>query len=182
MEVRLPPGRVLTWEDLQTIPDDEHHHYELFEGALLVSPSPDARHQTCVLELAVLLRAAVPPDLQVFIAPFDFVPRPGYALQPDLMVVRRSELERQRVVHPPVLAVEVVSASSRSTDRSLKRLVYEEHGVENYWILDPAVPSLTALRLTGDSYRQLAEVRAEEPYEAQHPFAVTVVPARLLDA
>lgn len=115
MEVRLPPGRLFTWEDLQSIPDDEHHHYELFEGALLVSPSPDARH-------------------------------------------------------------------SRSTDRSLERLVYEEHGVENHWILDPAVPSLTALRLMGASYRQLAEVRAEEPYEAQHPFAVTVVPARLLDA
>ena len=179
-EAHFPSDRPLTWEDLQSIPDDQHWAYELVEGTLLVSPSPGSRHQTCVLELAVLLRAACPADLQVFISPFDYVPRAGYCLQPDVMVVERATVEPLRVTAPPRLAVEILSPSSRLTDRSLKRLVYEEHGVPAYWIVDPSGPSLLALELEGERYVERAPVVGPERFAAEVPFPVEVVPARLV--
>ena len=71
-EVHFPVDRPLTWEDLQTIPADRYHHYEIVDGALVVSPSPGAGHQTCAFAVARLLHAAAPADLRVLPAPFDF--------------------------------------------------------------------------------------------------------------
>lgn len=79
-ERNFPSDRPLSWEDLQGIPDDRSAGDEIVEGTLIVSPSPDSRHQSCVLSLATLLEAACPTDLNVFVAPYDYVPRPGYSL------------------------------------------------------------------------------------------------------
>ena len=58
----LPRGRDLTREDLDALPEDGWRH-ELVDGALVMTPSPSARHQIAAFELAVQLRAACPPDL-----------------------------------------------------------------------------------------------------------------------
>lgn len=50
-----------------------------------------------------------------------------------------------------------------------------------YWIVDPVVPSLTALRLEARAYVEEASVPGEEAFTASSPFPVTLVPARLLD-
>lgn len=175
------PARPLTWEDLQVVPDDRYWAYELVEGNLLVAPAPSARHQSCVLSLGVLLRTACPPELKALVAPFDYTPRPGYVLQPDVLVARRSDVLEQRVVAPPVLAVEVLSPSSRTIDRSLKRLVYQETGVEHYWVVDPEAPSVEAWVLRDGAYVAAGTARGDERLHADAPFAVDVVPSDLLD-
>ena len=50
-----------------------------------------------------------------------------------------------------------------------------------YWLVDPDGPSLTVLRLAGGLYVEEAVVAGEEPYHADFPFPVTVVPARLFE-
>lgn len=177
----LLPARELTWEDLQTVPDDSYWAYELVEGKLIVSPAPSSRHQSCVGSLYTLLRAACPPDLKAFVAPFDYTPRPGYVLQPDVLVARRTEVQEQRLVAPPVLVVEVLSRSSRSTDRSLKRFVYEETGVAHYWIVDPEAPSVTLLSLEGGVYVETGTVRGSDVLYVASPVAVDLDPQALLD-
>ena len=67
--IGLPYGRTLTRADLQDLPEDDGHRYELIDGVLLVSPALRARHQAVVRNLHLLLRAACTPDLQVFLAP-----------------------------------------------------------------------------------------------------------------
>ncbi|MFC5999780.1 Uma2 family endonuclease [Quadrisphaera sp. GCM10027208] len=177
----FPSDRPLSWEDLQGIPDDRYAGHEIVEGKLIVSPVPDSRHQSCVGSLAALLKAACPPDLKVFLAPYDYVPRPGYSLQPDVLVARRSEVGAQRLEHPPVLVVEVTSASSRATDRSLKRLVYEEHGVPHYWLVDPDGPCIVALSLQAGQYVEVGSAIGSQEWRATEPFPVAVVPSELLD-
>lgn len=179
-EAHLPTDRLLTWEDLQSIPDTDHWAYELVEGELLVSPSPGLAHQAAVLGLAVVLRRGCPPEAIVVIAPFDYVPRPGYSLQPDVLVVDRAVVGSQRVTEPPLLAVEVLSPGSRVIDQSLKRLVYEEHGVPAYWIVDPQRPSLLVLELEDGRYVERAFVTGEQASDAAVPFPVHVVPAELV--
>jgi Uma2 family endonuclease len=180
-ERHFPSDRPLAWEDLQTIPDDQHWGVEIVSGQLLVSPSPGSQHQSCVGSLAVALKAACPPDLKVFVAPYDSAPRSGYSLQPDVLVARRSDVGRQRLERTPVLVIEVLSPSSRSMDRSLKRLVYEEHGVPHYWVVDPEAPSLLALALKGGRYVEAGFAAGAERWHAMEPFPVDVSPAELLD-
>jgi Uma2 family endonuclease len=180
MALPRPTEVGFTWEDLQTLPDDGNR-YELMDGVLTVVPAPDGRHQSCVLLLARLFLDARPRDLVVRIAPFDYTPEPGTSLEPAVLVARRSEMEEARLQATPVLVVEVGSPRTRRHDRGDKLLAYQEYGVPHYWLVDPSVPSLSALRLDGDHYVEVAMVTGEDAFHAAEPFPVTVVPARLLD-
>ena len=181
VETHFPVGRGLTWEDLQTIPDEDYWRYELVDGNLLVSPGPELIHQRVVRKMTMLLDAVCPTHLEVLPAPFDFTPQTGFVLQPDVMVLDPERSEPQRTHVAPLLAVEVLSPGTRTKDRVLKRAIYAEHGVPSYWIIDPVVPSLLVLELVGDVYKQVAEVRGEDTAALEQPFSVTVTPARLVD-
>ncbi len=139
-------GAPFTEDHLADRPDDGHR-YELVDGALLVTPAPGFRHQTCVLALGMLLRSARGDGHQVVIAPFDVRLSASTVLQPDVLVARTDDLTEARLEGAPVLAVEVLSGSTRLTDLGTKRLVFEEAGVPAYWLVDPDVPSLTVLHL-----------------------------------
>ncbi len=176
----LPWGRALTRDDLATMPDDGHR-YELIDGTLLVSPAPMLRHQLAVKRLLRLLDDASPAGLIALPAPFDVVLADRTVLQPDVLLARKADLKARDLPAPPVLAVEVLSPSSRSIDRILKYARYAEAGVEHYWIIDPDEPSLTAYRLRPDgSYEQVAHPIGDEPYEATEPVIVTVIPSALV--
>jgi Uma2 family endonuclease len=177
----LPLGVPLAVQDVWDIPDDGHR-YELIEGALIVTPAPGAAHQTCVLELAVLLRSAMSPEHLVLLAPLDWVAGPQTLLQPDVLVARRADVAAtgdKRLERPPLLVVEVASPSTQMVDRGLKRLAFEAAGVPVYWLVDPHEPSLTVLRLRDAFYVEEAVVRGDEPYTTTDPFEVTVIPAAL---
>jgi Uma2 family endonuclease len=107
----LPHDREWTVDDLETLPDDGLQ-YELFDRVLVVSPAPFKPHQRSLLGMAVLLRAACPPELEVFVAPLDFQPNRVRSFQPDVLVLRRDDGSDTKVFEPPVLAVEVLSKST----------------------------------------------------------------------
>ncbi len=180
--IRVLPEGAWTWDDLQAIPDEAHHHYELIEGQILMSPSRDLRHQDCVFNLGIALRAAAPPELKVVLSPFDFVPEPGTSLQPDVLVIRRDSAEEKRTVKPPVLAVEVLSPSSRTTDLTTKRALYARFGVDHYWIVDPAAPSIVALRLGGGEYADSGGSEGATEFVAAEPFVVRLTPTGLIES
>lgn len=176
----LPWGVPLTEDDLATMPDDGHR-YELLDGALLVTPSPNLGHQRCVGSIFLLLHGARRPEQTVLVAPFDVRLSHITVLEPDVLVARKKDLTPARLEGPPLLAVEVLSPSTRHIDRGTKRLAYEAAGVPAYWLVDPDVPSLTVLELEDGRYVERATVAGDEPFHATVPFPVTVVPARLLD-
>jgi Uma2 family endonuclease len=176
----LPRSRPLTYDDLATMPDDGHR-YEIIDGTLLVTPSPQLNHQLAVVSLVVLLREACPPDLVVLVAPFDVVLAPATVMQPDVLVARRAELTDRNLPAPPVLAVEVLSPSTRRIDLGTKRLAFEAAGVPSYWVIDPDEPSLSVFELEGAAYRQVTEVRGDDGWDAALPFAVRMVPRNLVD-
>lgn len=175
----LPWGAPLTEDDLATMPEDGHR-YELLDGVLLVTPAPNLRHQRCVMRLGTLLEGARQPGHEVLSAPFDVRLSRVTVLQPDLLVARRSDLTPARLEGPPILAVEVLSPSTRRIDGSLKRQAYEAAGVPTYWLVDPDVPCVTVLELEDGSYVERARVAGDEALHATVPFPVTVVPARLV--
>ena len=124
----MPRDHEWTVSDLAHTPDDGLR-YELVDGVLLVSPAPSNRHQIVVGELFALLRSACPPHVRVMLAPTDYQPTRRRSLQPDLLVARRSDVGDDPIGAPLVLAVEVLSPSTRSVDLLLKHGIYAESGV-----------------------------------------------------
>ncbi|GAA1638182.1 Uma2 family endonuclease [Georgenia ruanii] len=175
----LPRSRPLTRADLDAMPDDGHRH-ELVDGALVVTPAPRPRHQTAVLRLAVLLDRACPKDLQVFVAPLDVALAEDTVLEPDVLVAPRADLTERDLAAAPVLAVEVLSPSTRLIDLHLKRARYEAAGTPSYWVVDPDEPSLTAWELRDGGYFGVAHAIGHEVLETDAPVAVRFTPADLL--
>lgn len=172
----LPFARPLTRADLETMPDDGHR-YELIDGMLLVSPAPRFRHQECVGNLYVLLRAACPDGLTVVLAPFAVGLAEDTEVQPDLIVAPRQDFTDKDLPVPPLLAVEVLSPSSRRVDELLKRDRYQSAGIALYWLVDPVEPAVTVLELRDGMYEEVAVVRAGEEREVTQPFPVRLAPA-----
>ena len=114
--------------------------YELVDGELLVTPSPNALHQEAVSRLwkaldEYLMRARVG---RAYMSPFDVELERGTVLQPDVFVVPLRESRRLLTEMPArelLVAAEVLSPSSSRHDRVTKRHSYQAH-VSEYWIVD----------------------------------------------
>ena len=120
---------------------DARVRYEVIRGELFVTPAPGLRHQEAVLELALRLREYVDRYAigRVVIAPFEVELTEDSAVQPDVLVIladRARLLTPKRLMGAPSLAVEVISYTSKRTDRLQKRRLYQEEGVPEYWIVD----------------------------------------------
>lgn len=177
-------GRPFTRADLESTPDDGRR-YELIDGVLIVSAAPGRVHQRVALRLGSLLDRLCPPDLEVLPAPFGIVFADDTEIQPDLLVARRADLTDANLPVPPVLAVEIMSKSSRMIDSHVKRERFERAGTPAFWLIDPvarpAEARLVAWELGPDrQYRQIAKVLGDEPFTANLPFPVTIAPADLV--
>ena len=174
-------GSPFSVADLESMPDDGRR-YELIDGELLVTPAPSWAHQEVGLALAIMLRSACPRDLRVLVAPFAVRPDIHNELQPDVLVARYSDLTLKDLPVAPVLAVEVISPSSRLTDASLKKAAYARLGAQSFWLVDPDPdqPSLMVFELDGAEYREVAHVEGGEAFDGERPFPVRVVPAELV--
>ena len=176
--VTVLPARPFTRADLDAMPDDGHR-YELIDGVLVVTPSPTYQHQVVLRGLFVRLNASCPPELDVLFAPFDVALTDDTVVQPDLLVARRDDFTSRDLPVAPLLAVEILSPSTRRFDLLTKRSRYEEAGTASYWVVDPDDLTLTAWDLVDGAYVEVAHVTGEDEWTAALPFPVTVSPAGL---
>jgi Uma2 family endonuclease len=172
--------RMLTVADMENTPDDEFR-YELDDGVLLVIPAPSHLHQLAVTRLTILLSAACPADLTVFLGVGVNISKFQHRV-PDVAVVRNGSLETVFQETPPELVVEVASPRTRLYDRNRKKDIYEGFGIPAYWIVEPDMdrPELIAFELREGVYKQTAHVAGSEEHHAEIPFPVTVTPFQLV--
>jgi Uma2 family endonuclease len=177
-----PAGQLFTVDELARMPDDGRR-YELLDGVLIVSPRPRLLHQEVAFQLALQLNGACPGDLRV-------LPEPAVQLtqitefDPDIVVIRRELLRQAKVTEPPLLIVEVRSPSTALIDLNRKKAAYEAFGVPSYWIVDPDPdrPELTVFELgSSGRYEEGIRVQGANPFRASKPFAVDIIPARLVE-
>lgn len=169
----------LTYADLEALPDD-HIRHELIDGELFVSASPSLVHQRVVMALYHLLLPLVPEGHELFNVDIDWYVDDRNVYVPDLIVAPRDHFTERNLPRPPVLAVEVLSPSTRSVDLVRKRAAYERAGLAHYWIVDPMLPALTVLERVGGRLVEVAAAKGDEALAVERPFPVTVVPALLL--
>jgi Uma2 family endonuclease len=171
--------RPQTYDDLREMPDDRQR-YEIINGELIVAPAPTSGHQRVLAQLYRQLDDHVHEtgEGEVFFAPFDVKLGRFDIAEPDIVFLAAS---RPRVPdsdnaigYPPDLVVEVLSPSSRSTDRVKKMALYARSGVREYWIVDPERRTLVVNALDGEDYRAVES-------NAQGWVASRVFPGRLVD-
>jgi Uma2 family endonuclease len=161
----MPHGleRNLSYSDLLATPNDGKR-YELIRGNLFVNPSPTTIHQRITRKLARRLEDYFHARSlgEVFGLPVDVILTPHDVFVPDIIVVAEAaHISKRGVERPPLLAVEVLSPSTRRADRGLKRDRYAELGIHHYWIVDPYRHRLECFHLEGDVYRVRIEVEGD---------------------
>lgn len=177
--IGLPRGRALTREDLDALPDDGHR-YELIDGVLVVSPAPRTVHQRALRELLYVVQAACPDGLEIFFAPFDVVLGDDTVMQPDLVVARTEDVTERDLPTAPVLAVEVLSPSTRAYDLLLKKDRLQRAECPSYWVLDPEIPAIATWSLVDGVYVDSGTAVGHDALEIDHPFRLTIVPGDLV--
>lgn len=160
-------GVKLTWEDLQQFPEDGKLH-ELIDGEHIVTAAPNLRHQIICGNLFAAIRShlQVQPTGLVVFAPMDVILSSYDVLEPDLLYIshpRRAALEPSSWIKgAPELVVEIGSPSTRKRDETVKRRLYEQFGVEEYWVVDPDLDSIKVYRQEDGRYVRVAELTSEQ--------------------
>jgi len=153
---------ILTYDDYAALPDDGRR-YELYEGELVMTPSPRTRHQQIIGNLHVSLTEHVRGNGLglVLLSPIDVILSRITVVQPDLVYIERARLgivTERAIEGAPTLAVEVLSPSSDARDRGAKRDLYARYGVPYYWIVDPVALTVEALALEDGAYRAVGRL------------------------
>jgi len=117
------------------------NRYEVLDGELFVTPVPTWDHQDVVTSLIMAIKPYVKENRLgwAMVSPADITFSPRRLVQPDLFVVpwrAEGKPSAWTEVKSLLLAVEVLSPSTAHADRLRKRLIYQDEGVPEYWILD----------------------------------------------
>jgi Uma2 family endonuclease len=148
------PDHLLSSDDWYALDREPYLHYELSDGVLVMTPRPAPRHQYVVKRVADALEDQLPSAL-VPLIDVEVPIRRGPAAThraPDVVVVPRAVLALDSPLVDPaevLLAVEVVSPGSVSTDRILKVQEYASVGIPAYLIIDLMRHELIAHELKG---------------------------------
>jgi len=91
---------------------------------------------------------------EVFNAPIDMILGRHDFAQPDILVVTDpGQVSGRGIEGAPLLAVEVLSPSTRRHDREVKMRRYAALGIPHCLLVDPEARSIACYRLEGGAYR-----------------------------
>ena len=152
----------LTYDDFVRLPDDGKR-YEIIDGELYVNAAPVPQHQRIVRKLLVRLDRYFEEHGggEAFPSPIDVRFDDHNVVEPDIIVIKS---ERASIVGPknvqgaPHLIVEVLSDGSRRVDEIKKRKLYEQFGVDEYWIVDGELELVKIYRRTASGFERVAEI------------------------
>ena len=149
-------SRRWTFDELAAELPETNLPTELWDGELIMPPAPSFFHQDIVGHFYKLLDGWVRRHRlgKVGIAPIDMVLTPHRTTQPDVVFISKERLRIiKRAIHGAAdLVVEVISPDSRRRDRIDKRDLYEQHGVREYWLIDPEASTVEVLYLESGEY------------------------------
>jgi Uma2 family endonuclease len=177
-EGQEPAEQLFTIDDLDALENNgDARRFEIIDGSLRVSPPPYYQHSLVEGRLLRTLGAQLPRDVDVLPgAGIHHVTETTRWLVPDSVMVRSEVAARGPKFLGPddvLLVVEVVSPSSVTHDRTTKRALYAGMGIEHYWIIEQTTElRLTALRLKGPEFEEVAVFGRGDTVELTEPFPV----------
>ena len=158
------PTTKLTYDDYVLFPSDGNRH-EIIHGRHYMNPAPSPRHQFVSRHIQFQLYQQI--ELhglgQVIDAPIDLQLGDTDIVQPDIVVVLndRRIITTTKIKGIPDLVIEILSPSTREYDQQLKKRLYEQSQVPEYWIVDPEEQSIQQC-LLGDGEKYSTSTRADK--------------------
>jgi Uma2 family endonuclease len=155
---RLFPRQGKWTEDCYFALPETNYKVELAKGMLIVTPPPDPGHQDISRELFRRLDSfEMSHQLGVvYYSPIGLRLWEGTIREPDLLFLReenRHRIEKHLINAPVDWVAEIISPSSRKSDRVEKLEEYAAAGIPEYWLLDPKARSIRVYALRGsDTY------------------------------
>ncbi|MFZ4548225.1 MAG: Uma2 family endonuclease [Bacteroidales bacterium] len=147
-----------TYADYLTWVDDVRR--ELYDGLIkLMTPAPSRRHQDISTNLlSICWNYLRDKPCKIYHAPSDVrFPKDRKSLedklvytvlQPDLYIVcDLSKLDDRGCLGAPDLVIEIVSPKNAKRDVKDKFDIYQQHGVREYWIVNPTDENVTTFIL-----------------------------------
>ncbi len=172
---QLDVNKVYSYADYLTWQFEER--VELLRGYIAkMSPAPNLKHQTIIVQLMLKLGNFLEDKkCQVFVAPFDVrLPISSdlevskkykkqaatlsdgkimTVVQPDICVIcDENKLDEKGAIGAPTLIIEVLSPGNTKREMKDKFEIYQEAGVEEYWLVEPHDEFILVYTLQGDTY------------------------------
>jgi Uma2 family endonuclease len=146
---------------------DMDYMVEVIRGKLFkMSPAPGSLHQRISSILHICIGAFLKgKKCDLFAAPFDVIlpinnksfDKSETVVQPDLCVIcDPSKIKEHGCYGPPDWIIEIISPNTSKKDLQDKYSVYEEAGVNEYWIVMPKSQVVEVYILENKRYRRLA--------------------------
>lgn len=160
-------GRRLSIQEFRDADETDGHRYELGGGVLEVTEAPGPIHCRVVSNLyRMIARYDLdhPGVIEMFGGGSEFrlwIPARESGRNPDLGVVLEGTPRDERGRPRPALVAEVVSRRGRTRDYQTKREEYHVFGVQEYWIVDPALRRVVVLQRSADGWDERVAEAAE---------------------
>jgi len=135
--------------EFDNLPDGPPY-YELIHNQIIEMPPPTTLHQEISINISSFIFTWVKARQlgKVFCAPTEVCLPPATVVLPDLLFIsneRLSIITEKRIEGAPDWVCEILSPSTRKNDLTIKKELYQNHGVKEYWIVDPSNRSVEVL-------------------------------------
>ena len=153
-----PPKTIYeVWENLP-----EGTLCQLINNNLVMSPAPIDIHQAILLKISHRIYSHLDqhPIGEIRIAPYDVYFSKRNIFQPDLIFIANSNLhliESKGLVGVPDLVIEVLSPGTAHKDEGEKKDIYEQYGVQEYYIIHPETKNVQGFILKDKIFVELDE-------------------------
>jgi Uma2 family endonuclease len=156
MNAALEQDRIYTYRDYLKFGEDVR--CEIIDGVVYdLLPAPGSLHQGRLMTLATIIGSYfLNKKCKAFVAPFDVrLPKKGEkskdtsnVVQPDIVVIcDAKKVDSKGCKGAPDWIIEIISPSSNRRDRRDKFNLYENSGVNEYWIVNPKTKKLSVFIL-----------------------------------
>ena len=165
----LKPQTPYTIEDYLSW--DDGLRWELIDGEVYaMSPTPRPKHQEITGELHYQLKHFLKgKTCKPYISPIDvFLENEETVVQPDVLVIcDPTKILEKGIKGAPDFIAEILSDSTAMKDLNRKKVLYEAHGVKEYWMVSQDDGTVLAYRLEENRFGHVQEYKPEEPVQSQ---------------
>ncbi len=161
-----------TYNDLMQL--EEGTLCELINGVIEMSPSPSSTHQWIIGELYMKLRnhlKNIKLNYKILLSPLDVKVSDRTVLQPDMLVISEKNkhiIRENGIFGPPDIVIEVLSKGNIVKDRYIKKEIYQNFGVQEYWMIDSNNETIEILILDSEGvYNLYSSGAADEKVKSQ---------------